>query len=253
MGRTLMGRARTGRARTVRAAAATALAVVLAVPAAAVPADRPAVVETRVIGHSLQDRPIRAWRLGEAGAERKVVLLAVMHGSERAPARILRTLRDGPALEGVDLWVVPVLNPDGARVGRRTNARGVDLNRNFPNRWKPQPHRYNAGARPASEPETRATMRFLDQIDPELVLSFHQPFRAIDTTRVKRPLLARAIAEALNLPLRRIDCNGSCHGTLTGWFNTTHDGMALTIELGPRPNERYLTRPAPRALADVLT
>lgn len=219
---------------------------------ATAPAARPAVVESRLLGRSVEDRPIRAWRLGEPAVERKVVLLAAMHGTERAPARILRTLRDGAKIAGVDLWVIPVLNPDGARVQRRSNAHGVDLNRNYPNRWKPQPERYDAGRAPASEPETRAVMAFLDEIDPELVLSFHQPFRGIDTTLVKRPAVARAVGEALGLPLKRIDCNGSCHGTLTGWFNSRHDGMALTVELGPRPSERYLTRTAPRGLLAVL-
>jgi protein MpaA len=233
-------------------APAAALSLVLAQPAVpAQPAERPAVLESRVIGRSVEDRPIRAWRLGDADAKRKVVLIAAMHGNERAGAPILRTLRDGPAFIGVDLWVVPVLNPDGARERERVNADGVDLNRNFPVRWKPQPERYDAGPAPASEPETQAAMSFLDEVDPELVLSFHQPFFAVDTTKVKRPAVARAVAKALRLPLRRVDCRGTCHGTLTGWFNKTRDGMALTIELGRRPSADYLTRSAGRLLKAI--
>jgi protein MpaA len=248
---------------TVRArlGAALVLALAPAAPAAAARAaaptpepEPPAVLETRVIGTSVDGREIRAWRLGEKAAARRVVLLGVMHGDEKPPARILTTLRDRPAFAGVDLWVVPVVNPDGAEAGSRQNARGVDLNRNFPHIWKADTRvRYHSGAEPASEPETRATMRFLDDVDPELVLSFHQPFDALDTTLVKQTWLARDVADALGLAMRPIPCaQGPCHGTLTGWFNAAHDGMALTVELGPEPSEAYLTGTAPEQLLDVL-
>lgn len=214
---------------------------------------RPAVRETVVIGHSVRGRPITAYRLGDRAARRTVVALAVMHGSERAPGRTLRTLRDGPRIAGVDLWVVPVVNPDGAARHRRANAHGVDLNRNFPDAWKRAPHRYNAGRRPASEPETRAVMRFLDAVDPDLVVSFHQPLAAVDLSGTKDLRLSRALAKALRLPVEYVDCTGVCHGTLTGWFNATHDGMALTVEFGRRPSAPYLTRTAPRGLLGVIS
>jgi protein MpaA len=206
-----------------------------------------------VIGRSVDGRAITAYRLGDPSAARTVVAIGVLHGSERAPARSLRALRDGPPITGVDLWVVPVLNPDGATGHRRANAHGVDLNRNFPDDWVRRPNGVDAGARPGSEPETRAAMRFLDRVDPDLVVSFHQPLRAVDSTGTKDPALTRALARALRLPVRRVDCLGPCHGTLTGWFNARHDGMAVTVEFGPRPGAAYLTRTAPRGLLDVLS
>ena len=86
---------------------------------------RPAVVEHRVIGRSVRGRPLHAWRLGEPG-KRRVVLLSTMHGNEPHTRQILTSLRDGRPIRGIDLWVVPVVNPDGLaqrtrqqRAGRR--------------------------------------------------------------------------------------------------------------------------------------
>ena len=64
-----------------------------------------------------------------------MLLISTMHGDEGKPRQILGALRDGRPVRGIDLWVVPVYNPDGLARGTRKNARGVDLNRNFPYRW----------------------------------------------------------------------------------------------------------------------
>ena len=118
----------------------------------------PAVVQTRVIGHTVQGQNIVAWRLGQPTARRKVVILSAMHGNETGPSRILYNLRDGRAIRGADVWVVPQYNRDGIRRHTRQNAHGVDLNRNYPRHWKRQTGATNSGPRPASEPETRAVM-----------------------------------------------------------------------------------------------
>jgi protein MpaA len=211
---------------------------------------RPAVVEVRTLGHAVSGRPIRAWRLGEPG-KRRIVLVSTMHGDEPHTRRILESLRDGRPITGVDLWVVPTYNPDGLARGTRRNARGVDLNRNYPYRWADLDGSHESGPRPRSEPETRAMMAFLREVDPRRVISFHQPLHGVDTD-TKDAGFARRVARALRLPRTSLDCGGLCHGTMTMWFNHHFAGSALTVEYGARPSRHRMTVQAPRQLLRLL-
>jgi murein peptide amidase A len=225
------------------------LAVVTA-SASPAAASKDTVIGQKVIGTSVQGRKIRAYRLGEAGAPR-MVLFAAMHGNEAKPSQILRSLVNGPEVHGIDLWVVPTYNPDGVAAGTRKNAHGVDLNRNFPYRWKNLDGTYESGPKPASEPETRAVMKFLRTVRPRRILSFHQPLNGVDTD-TKLPKFARLVAKALRLPAKTFNCGGVCHGTMTMWYNHKFSGAALTVEYGAKPSRRRLRVQAPRQVIRVL-
>jgi predicted deacylase len=213
------------------------------------PPDQSAVIGSKVIGHSVRGRPIKAWRLGEPGRP-KVLLVSTMHGNENDTKQILAALRDGKPILGIDLWVLPTYNPDGLAAGTRKNARGVDLNRNFPNNWADLDGSYESGPRAGSEPETRAMMRFLKKIKPRWIVSFHQPLRGVDTaTKDKR--FSRKVANHLNLPRKSFTCGGACHGTMTGWFNNRFRGTALTVEYGANPASGYLRRTVPKQVLSI--
>ena len=237
----------------LRLALTVAVAVSLSAGAPAAASElRPvkAAYASQVIGHSAKGRPIVAWHLGES-RKPKVVLIAGMHGNEPAPTAILRTLRDGRSVHGIDLWVVPSYNPDGLARGTRRNARGVDLNRNYPYQWAPLTGSYYSGPAPASEPETRAMMRFLRKVKPDWILSFHQPLRGVDIA-VQRPGFARRVARTLGLPTTTLNCGGVCHGTMTGWYNHQSPGFALTVEYGARPSRHLMTKIAPGQVLRVF-
>jgi predicted deacylase len=218
-------------------------------PAAPVAEGPDAVIGKRVIGTSVEGRKIFAYRLGEPG-EVKVVLIATMHGDEGAPRRILRTLRDGKPIHGIDAWVVPTYNPDGLAAGTRKNAHGVDLNRNYPYNWADLDGSYESGPEPASEPETKAMMRFLKDVRPRRILSFHQPLHGVDTD-TKDKKFARRVARKLDLPAKTFDCGGVCHGTMTGWYNHRFKGSALTVEYGAKPSRRLMRVTAPRRVLSI--
>jgi murein peptide amidase A len=233
------------------------LAAPLVVPpasAAPAPAERGHVLEQRVLGESVRGREIRAWHLENGFDRRKdptVVLISTMHGNEPATRQILQSLRVGRQVHGVDLWLVPVYNPDGLARHSRRNAHGVDLNRNYPYHWADLDGSYESGPRPGSEPETRAMMKFLREVRPDYVLSFHQPLHGVDTDN-KRPGFSRHVARTLNLPATTLDCGGVCHGTMTGWFNHHFKGFALTVEYGARPPKRLMAKTAPRQVLEIF-
>ena len=126
---------------------------------------------------SVQDRPIAVHRRGSADAPRRVLVVGSVHGDEPGGKAVTRALLRHAPPDGTAVYVVHDLNPDGARRGTRQNARGVDLNRNFPHRWRPAPRgRYWPGPRAASEPETRTAMRLTKRIRPDVTVWLHQPY-----------------------------------------------------------------------------
>lgn len=206
-----------------------------------------AITESRSIGTSAKGLPIRAFRLGDPEATTRAVFFASIHGDESGPTKILRNLMSGPAITGADIWVIPVLNPDGVVRQWRQNARKVDLNRNFPIDWRPQTGRYYSGSGPASEPETKALIAFLRQVRPQFVVGLHQPLRGVDNSYPQARPFGQRLARGLDLPLTTFRCN-SCHGTMTQWYNATGYGAALTVEYGAAVSNYQANVTGPRGL-----
>src|SRR5579875_3042989 len=180
------------------------------------------VLGKKVIGHSVRGRKIIAYHLGDPSAKRPVLILGQMHGDEPAGVTIAKSIIDGAkAVEGIDLWVIPTMNPDGFARGTRQNAHGVDLNRNWPNKWQRLKGEYYSGPRPLSEPETRAMYRFLKKLRPQYIVSLHQPLDGVDTTdgnsRAYREF-RDALARNLGMPIKAFNCWSVCHGTMTRWY-----------------------------------
>jgi len=189
--------------------------------------------ETRVIGHSVQGRRITAVKLGNPAAERVALAVGVIHGDERAGLRVVDRIRDrADELQGVQLWVIPSVNPDGTRAHARKNAHGVDLNRNFPHRWRggvPHSDGYYPGPGPASEPETKAVIDFVSEIKPQISVWYHQPWEAVLACR-GRPAIAARYAKLVRM---RTSCRGKgLRGTVIGWENAELPGTsAFVVEL----------------------
>jgi murein peptide amidase A len=234
------------------ASATDIFAADLATSASSHHTNRPAVVSSRILGDSVKSHPIRAYELGNPKAAVTVVALGAIHGNETGGTTILSDLRDGARVRGVHLWVIPRANPDGVLRGDRHNAHGVDLNRNFATKWAPLTGWYYSGPRPWSEPETRALRRFLNDINPDYVVSFHSPFHSVDVHGSKDRPFARRLAHDLNLAIQSVTCSGLCHGTLGQWFDAHHAGAAVTAELGASPSWRYLHVKAPRGLLRAI-
>jgi len=188
---------------------------------------------SEVIGRSVNGMPIVATRYGDAASSRVALAVGVIHGDEPAGLGIIRALRRiAPTVEGAQLWLIRTVNPDGLRAHTRKNARGVDLNRNFPYRWQddvPHSNGYYPGPRPASEPETRAVMSFVERIRPQLSIWYHQPWGAVLACRGRPPIASR-YAKLVGM---RTSCRGKgLRGTAITWeMHTLPGSSAFVVEL----------------------
>jgi protein MpaA len=202
---------------------AVAITVLGSIPGSAAPT----VDERELLGESFEGRPIHVFHRGDPD-DIRVLVVGCIHGDECAGIRIARRLRIGRPRGFLDLWILPTLNPDGRSAHTRQNARGVDLNRNFPFRWRRGPRdRYYPGRRPASEPETRIAIRLIRRIEPDITIWFHQPLALVDASGDVR--LERRYARLVGLPLVHLE---RLHGTATSWQKHLLRGTeAFVVEL----------------------
>jgi protein MpaA len=187
-----------------------------------------------VVGRSVLGRQILAQRQGPATAPYVLLVLGQMHGTEPRGRDVVAAVRRLAVPSSVQVWTISTLNPDGAAQGRRVNAHGVDLNRNFPYRWSPtyaDRSLYFPGTAPDTEPETRALIAFLDDLRPGLVVSLHQHHNSVDLGTGKIRIWSLRLAAAMRLRALAVPCAGPCYGTMTSWFNHGHPGSAVTVEL----------------------
>ncbi len=240
----------------VRAASALVLAALLvgglAPDSTAGPAGETAgpAGERRVIATSVEGRPIVARHFGAADAPVQLVVLGQMHGNEPGGRKVVAELASRPLPDGVGLWLVTSMNPDGHRRGSRANANGVDVNRNFPQEWvrAGRGGAFWSGARAASEPETRGMMRFLAAVRPTAVLSFHQAFDVVDISHRRSRPAGRQLARYMGERAAVVRCVGPCHGTLTQWADATLGVIAITVEMDGRVSSAEARRAATAVL-----
>lgn len=138
---------------------------------------------TSVYGYSVKGRPLVAYHFGGSGAT--TLYVGAIHGNEPSSSGLMKAwiddLEANPSLyNGKRIVVVPTINPDGVAANTRTNARGVNLNRNFPtDGWTKDikdtdgNHPGGGGETPLSEPEARAIANLTISLRPRLLLSFH--------------------------------------------------------------------------------
>lgn len=127
-------------------------------------------VSSTPLGLSTRGQPIRAFTLGSGRP--RILVVGCIHGNECAGSVVAtRLLHTRPPRRG-SITVVQDLNPDGHAAKRRGNARGVDLNRNFPGTWRRIP---TSGPAPGSEVETRLAMELIRRLRPDVTIWFHQP------------------------------------------------------------------------------
>ncbi|MBM7563831.1 M14 family metallopeptidase [Paenibacillus sacheonensis] len=241
-------------------------------------------LQAETIGASVMGKPLIAIRLGEGPV--KVHMNAGMHANEWITTPLLMAFledaakaatfgeslcgMDMPALlQRVTLWVVPLVNPDGAELAQeglradhphaaellkwnrgsrrfqkwKANIRGVDLNDQFPAFWEeesarrdtegPGPRDY-PGPSPLSEPEAKALAEFTEAQQFDLVVALHSQGQEIYWNyRGYEPPEAERIARRLGKAsgYKPVKLSGSDAG-YKDWFIFQYRKPGFTVEVG---------------------
>lgn len=209
-------------------------------------------------GRSVLGIPLEVWRPRERC---RLLVFAGIHGEEPettyALSRALRQLAAPPEHAAVVL----AANPDGLTRGTRGNARGVDLNRNFPSRdWQPNPvtHRstledasdvrLSPGDHAGSEPETQALLALIAALRPEAVIALHAPLACIDDANGSP--LGQWLAQRTGMPFVR-DVGYPTPGSFGSW-GMDHGVPVITYEF-PLAATEVLMRDHVPVLVELLT
>lgn len=180
---------------------------------------------------------------------RRVLLIGGIHGDEKtATAVVFKWLAamSKSSTQEFQWKVVPLVNPDGllAPKSTRVNARGVDLNRNFPTpNWEKEALQYWAkktksdprrfpGKKPISEPESKWIFDTIKSFQPDVIISVHAPFGVLDLDGPAQPPTRFG-----RLHFNRV---GVYPGSLGNYSGMHQEIPVLTIEL-----PHALTMPSP--------
>lgn len=208
------------------------------------------------LGQSLEGRSIDAYAnfpaMHPANGEEATLLIGGTHGDERATVAILENFISSRLQAGLvaePTVVIPLLNPDGYARAIRYNARGADINRNFPHNWSPESEE-PSGTGPLSEPEARILHDYIVSFRPAKIVSLHWALAEIDPDGPHSIALARAMWESLlpeaRAPYRlRVDggfASAGTPGSLGQWCGhglrypgTGNRPMMVTLELPFHP------------------
>jgi predicted deacylase len=238
------------------------------------------------IGYSSEGRPLTVQKFGDG--DKYVLLVGGLHTGSEDNSRIIVEqlavyLDENPDVipDSVTVLVMPSVNPDGSANGTHTNARGVDLNRNWPtDDWVSDACHPETGCRtglggpaPLSEPETAALYALVDTIKPEVTIVWHAQAPLIEANEVPgAEAYGRAFANAAGyeyveewtayditgelidgleqqLGLRAFDVEMSeCCSVSTEEFNRNLQGLVATlraVDRGPAEPTPAATPPRP--------
>ncbi len=169
---------------------------------------------------------------------KRILVLGLIHGDEPLAGEMaLEWAERLNKISHRNFWrVVPMLNPDGLKRKTRMNARGVDLNRNFPTKdwleeahgfWKKvgkqDPRRY-PGEAAASEAETKCIIAQIRDFKPDFIVSVHTPYKVLDFDGPRM-----SFPRYKDLPWRAL---GNFPGSLGRFMWRDFQVPVLTVELG---------------------
>ena len=142
------------------------------------------------IGSSVNGVDIPAFKMGFGN--KKVLMWSQMHGNESTTTKAVWDMVNylqsnepmaNTILKECSLMVVPMLNPDGAKVYTRENINNVDLNRDAKN---------------LTQPESIAFRKLLDSFRPDFCFNLHDQRTLFSAGNTKKPATVSFLSPASN-------------------------------------------------------
>jgi len=204
------------------------------------------------LAYSVERRPLYVAQSGTGPI--RIYVIGGVHGDETVGRSHLDALL-GSSRHAATLRVLRDLNPDGTAARRRVNARGLDLNRNWPStNFDPAD---TGGAAPLSEPETRALAADLRAFRPNVVLVLHAatngPFVNYDGPAAE---FAASFVGAAGTSSPgwyvRPDMGYATPGSLGSYLGVDQNIPILTIEFQQGQGEAAAARALEQGLAAVI-
>ena len=196
----------------------------------------------KTIGRSCQRRRITVTQFGSGS--RRLLIVGGVHGNESGTAvarQFMAYLLAHPRAlpSGARIDVISCANPDGYARHMRGNARHVDLNRNLPTHdWRrglsalnePGNPDLSGGARPGSEPETKALLAYL-RSGFSVVVSLHSRAGILDCTGPGARALGRRMSALCGFPVSKLWYDPYITGSLGRWVPERYHIPIVTVEL----------------------
>lgn len=157
----------------------------------------------KVIGKTRQGRNIYDFMIGNPEAEKSLLIISTVHAREYVCSAITMRIAEyyldnynkkiggtkpGKVFDKVQLHMIAMANPDGVYISQhkqtnwKSNSRGVDINRNFPIRFKIQGKKGlggYSGKKANSEKETKAIIKLTKQLKKEQQLCAQVNYHAM--------------------------------------------------------------------------
>lgn len=143
-----------------------------------------------ILGQSVLGKPIYKVQIGTG--KTKILIWSQMHGNESTTTKALFDFMNllhsdcvlsKKLLHEVTFCILPMLNPDGAKVYTRENANGIDLNRDAQN---------------LSQPESIVLRKTFDAFQPDYCYNLHDQRTIFGVGQTANPATVSFLAPAFN-------------------------------------------------------
>jgi len=193
----------------------------------------------------------------------KTLVIGVFHGDEPQGKYLIEEyLKKHTSKNQTNpLLFIPCLNPDGMHLNRRTNANGVDLNRNFPTKnWGKNEgdnatcddalSDYFGGDKPAGEIETQFVIDIIEEYKPELILTLHAPYMVVNFDGPAQNI-SEKISQIINYPVEA-SIGYPTPGSFGTYCGVERNIATITLELDEKCPVEKLIEPVHK-IFDMLS